>query len=228
MNVKVGSEIIGPKQHFFNYFSGVKPYVCPHCLRGCVSSTQLKRHMRIHTGEKPFGCELCSKTFRRREDLKNHTKIHNGKFSFSFAVIFLLFIAYLDERNHVCPVCNKGFFQRNTLKVHLRIHTGKSCLICSSLDKILCFQVKNLILAISAMHLFHNLDHTPLIWKPTMMRTTALFRLKSKKSCVIHNYVIFCVLTVFLRTCCGLIATNCTKFALLNKKNTIALLFNFY
>lgn len=78
-------------------------------------------------------------------------------------------------------------------------------------------QVKNLILAISAMHLFHNLDHTPLIWKPTMMRITALFRLKSKKSCVIHNYVIFCVLTVFLRTCCGLIATNCTKFALLNK-----------
>ncbi|MPC19287.1 Zinc finger protein 775 [Portunus trituberculatus] len=46
---------------------------CPYCYRSTFKQTSdLKRHIRIHTGEKPFSCQYCAYSAVRREHLNDH------------------------------------------------------------------------------------------------------------------------------------------------------------
>ncbi|XP_047738138.1 mucin-4 isoform X2 [Hyalella azteca] len=62
-------------------FSSTKQrkYVCPHCDRRFGWSTDLKRHVIIHTGERPFKCQVCSHAFTRKFLLQNHVKRLHSK-----------------------------------------------------------------------------------------------------------------------------------------------------
>ena len=51
-----------------------RKYVCPFCDRRFGWSTDLKRHVILHTGERPFKCEKCQTTFTRKFLLQNHMK----------------------------------------------------------------------------------------------------------------------------------------------------------
>ncbi|KAK3871796.1 hypothetical protein Pcinc_023083 [Petrolisthes cinctipes] len=49
-------------------------YVCCYCNRRFGWSTDLKRHVILHTGEKPFECKVCPTAFTRKFLLQNHMK----------------------------------------------------------------------------------------------------------------------------------------------------------
>lgn len=87
--------------------TGEKSYVCPTCNKGFSQSSNLKRHTRTHTGEKPYVCSTCNKSFARSFTLKTHMRTHTS------------------EKPYVCSTCNKGFAQSSHLKIHTRTHTGE-------------------------------------------------------------------------------------------------------
>ncbi|CAL4137289.1 unnamed protein product, partial [Meganyctiphanes norvegica] len=51
-----------------------RKYVCQYCGRRFGWSTDLKRHVILHTGEKPFQCQVCPTAFTRKFLLQNHMK----------------------------------------------------------------------------------------------------------------------------------------------------------
>lgn len=55
-----------------------KKYPCHICSKVFGWSTDLKRHILIHTGERPFKCKLCPSSFTRNFLLQKHeSKVHN-------------------------------------------------------------------------------------------------------------------------------------------------------
>ena len=47
------------------------------CARSAFrDSSNLKKHMRIHTNEKPYECDVCDKAFRYSQHLKRHKRTH--------------------------------------------------------------------------------------------------------------------------------------------------------
>lgn len=91
--------------------------ICNVCGKMFGNSSQLSRHLKIHSSLKPHACMLCGKGFSRAEQLTNHMNMHTGL------------------KPHVCDICSKGFNQISNLKDHMRTHNGDKPFLCSTCGK---------------------------------------------------------------------------------------------
>lgn len=55
-----------------------RSFICHFCGKDKKCSSQLARHIIIHTGERPFACDLCPARFNRSGNLKQHMKRMHG------------------------------------------------------------------------------------------------------------------------------------------------------
>lgn len=82
----------------------LKSYDCPHCRYSTCISSNMKKHIQIHTGVKPYKCDYCDKRFIQKTNLKRHLRTHN------------------DSTIHTCRMCLMDFSARNDLDCHIRTH----------------------------------------------------------------------------------------------------------
>ncbi|XP_051503931.1 gastrula zinc finger protein XlCGF7.1-like isoform X3 [Myxocyprinus asiaticus] len=99
-----------------------KTFSCKLCGMEYRHSSNLIRHMRIHTGETPYSCELCGKVFQRSDWLKLHLKIHMGE-------------KRLIVKRFACDQCGMKFKCSTSLQSHIWKHNGERPFSCSLCEK---------------------------------------------------------------------------------------------
>ncbi|KAK7078055.1 hypothetical protein SK128_014023 [Halocaridina rubra] len=71
---KHDAKIRGKKEKLDMVKYEARRYVCCFCNRRFGWSTDLKRHVILHTGERPFQCKVCPASFTRKFILQNHMR----------------------------------------------------------------------------------------------------------------------------------------------------------
>lgn len=97
-----------------------KAFVCNYCDRVFGSSSNLKRHIMIHTGEKPFTCNICQRSFREMSTLKKHSFTHRNHMAALAAVMPAIRAPSPPLKCYVCP---KSFTDANQFKQHVLSHS---------------------------------------------------------------------------------------------------------
>lgn len=88
-------------------FPGERPFKCHICARAFKQSSDLKKHINLHTGANQFKCEECNMEFRRGDALRKHKLGHQTNEKFS------------------CSYCGIQFDHYAALQKHQAVHNGK-------------------------------------------------------------------------------------------------------
>ncbi|XP_009958288.1 PREDICTED: zinc finger protein 420-like, partial [Leptosomus discolor] len=83
------------------------------------------RHSYIHTGAKPYSCEFCQSTFTSTTELKRHTRLHAARETCQGQQ--LGFVSGRKRtlrplKNYTCDECNIVFYTRGHLSFHKKFH----------------------------------------------------------------------------------------------------------
>jgi uncharacterized Zn-finger protein len=114
-----------------------KIYTCSTCGKSFSRSTNLTKHMRIHTDVRRFACETCGRAFLHARDLERHTLTHTGL------------------RPFACTTCGKAFSRSSDLTTHERTHSGDRPFKCPTCGKAFA-QSANLVKHRRSLHSFEG------------------------------------------------------------------------
>lgn len=108
---------------------GDTPFQCWLCSAKFKISSDLKRHMIVHSGEKPFKCEYCDVRCTMKANLKSHIRIKHTFKCLHCAFqgrdrADLLEHSRLHQADHSekCPECSYSCSSAAALRVHSRVH----------------------------------------------------------------------------------------------------------
>lgn len=90
---------------------GERPFKCHICEKAFKQSSDLKKHINLHTGANQFKCEECNMEFRRADALRKHKLGHK-------------------MGNMPCGHCGKNFMHISALRQHRAMHNGESQDFC--------------------------------------------------------------------------------------------------
>ncbi|KAB0404883.1 hypothetical protein E2I00_012195 [Balaenoptera physalus] len=112
--------------------TGDAPFQCWLCSAKFKISSDLKRHMRVHSGEKPFKCEFCNVRCTMKGNLKSHIRIKHSGNNFkcphcdflgdSKATLRKHSRVHQSEHPEKCPECSYSCSSKAALRIHERIH----------------------------------------------------------------------------------------------------------
>lgn len=88
------------------FLKGERPFKCHICQKAFKQSSDLKKHINLHTGANQFKCEECNMEFRRADALRKHKLGHK-------------------VGNMPCGHCGKNFLHIGALRAHRAMHNGK-------------------------------------------------------------------------------------------------------
>ncbi|XP_068245925.1 zinc finger protein 493-like [Palaemon carinicauda] len=122
--------------------SNLQEFKCNICRKVFDQSSDLHKHLTIHSSEKLYQCDQCSKTFRQLNHFNMHKQIHiKRSFKCDICVETLKSKSSLKShmnkhfgiKNYVCNVCSAAFHSKYELKIHTIKHTSDlpyKCIVC--------------------------------------------------------------------------------------------------
>ena len=118
-------------------------FQCKVCGKALRNQGGLSKHLKVvHKIEILLTCEECRKLFAQSSNLRKHIMLHTGKKTFTCDVCGKLFVdncklqrrmvTHTDERAYECKSCGQTFNRKDNLtNKHSRTNTGQKSYECN-------------------------------------------------------------------------------------------------